>query len=94
LAEVVQGAALPEWLGKSHMSVLRGMLGADLFSEKTYFWNERPNFWAHTNVDKKETCINRRKSIMQEENPHARRKKSLTILGLGFLIRIVMTLIL
>ena len=40
----------------------------------------------------KATCRTRRKRSMQEENPHARRQTSLTILSLGFSIRVVMTI--
>jgi hypothetical protein len=58
---------------------------------KAYF-EERPNFGARATTGKKETCRKRRKSNMQEENPCARRKTSLTILGLGFLIKVVMTI--
>jgi hypothetical protein len=64
----------------------------------TYF-EERPIFGrkylilgACATVGKKEACGKGRKSNMQEEKPRVRRKKILTILGLGFLTKVVMAI--
>jgi hypothetical protein len=77
--------ALPEWLRMSHMSVLGVCWVQDYF-------DERPNFGARAIAGKKEACRKMRKRSMQEEKPRVRRKTSLTILGLDFLIRIVMVI--
>jgi hypothetical protein len=76
----------------------KSILGAGLFLEKisilgkTYFWKGRPNFGARATGGKKEACRKRRKNNMQEENNVARRQTSLTMIGLGFLTKIVMTI--
>jgi hypothetical protein len=49
---------------------------------------------AFTTTGKKETYRKGRKINIQEEKPCVRRKTSLTILGLGFLTKVVMDIIL
>jgi hypothetical protein len=83
------------------------MLGVGLFLGersifgKTYFWKEIPNFGVHTISGKKETCRKRRKKQHSRGKEACRRKinvsrkkKSLTMIGLGFLTNIVTTIIL
>jgi hypothetical protein len=38
------------------------------------YFKERPNFGAHTTSDKKETCIKKRKSSMQEEKQRGKQE--------------------
>jgi hypothetical protein len=66
--------------------VIQVDFGKDLILER------RPNFGARTIDGKKATCRKRRKSNMQEEKQRGSRQENLTMLGLGFLIKIVMAI--
>jgi hypothetical protein len=69
-----------------------------IFGEKVYFGKDlilerRPNFGARAIDGKKEACRKRRKSNMQRGKANvACRQESLTMIGLGFLINIVMAI--
>jgi hypothetical protein len=80
--------ALPEWFRTSHMLVL-GACWVEAYFEERPIFGRRDLILEHAQqLARKKHAEKRRKSSMQEEKPRARRKTSLTILGLGFLIRL------
>jgi hypothetical protein len=62
------------------------------FEERPFFVRKDLILEHAQQLARKEHAKKKRKSSMQEEKPCARRQTSLTMLGLGFLIRIVTAL--